>query len=132
MQIASHVHDFLLGASNAASCTPHQLLLFTQLRQRCVDEFRAVINKLFFVLATTLDLSSPALSEEMKALGDSRGVRRDFTSPDTVRVLWSLVHWPLRLIVSSDLSSDWQKETARSALEQTNRKVGIVRSYKTQ
>ncbi|RFU34116.1 hypothetical protein B7463_g2194, partial [Scytalidium lignicola] len=131
MQLASQVLDFLHHASEAPSCTPQQRLLFTQVRNRCIEDFRAVANKILFVLAVTLEVDSPTLLEQLKGPKDDKNLSRILGWPDTIRVLWPVVQWSLRLIASSPISLDWQKSAAQKVLEQMNCQLGIMRALGT-
>jgi hypothetical protein len=131
MQLSSYFRDFLSHASEAPGCTPQQQIIFTKFRHRCVEEFRAVANKVLFILAMTLDIDSPTLLDQLKGPKDDKNLSRIVGWPDAIRVLWPVVQWPLRLIAACPISLDWQRDAAHEVLDSMNKQLGIMRALGT-
>ncbi|KAJ6184745.1 hypothetical protein N7519_006046 [Penicillium mononematosum] len=131
MQLACNAREFLLHASRAAACTPQQRIIFTQYQNRCVEEFRAVANKVLFVMTMVLDIDSLTIFDQLKGPGRVTNLSRIVDWPDAIRVLWPVVQWPLRLIAACHLSLDWQRSAANEILNSMNEQLGIMRSLGT-
>lgn len=131
MQLSCNAREFLLHASRAAPCTPQQRIIFTQYQDRCVEEFRAVANKVLSVMIIVLDIDSLTIFDQLKGPGHVTNLSRIVDWPDAIRVLWPVVQWPLRLTATCPLSLDWQRSAANKILNSMNEQLGIMRSLGT-
>ncbi|KAJ6147670.1 hypothetical protein N7497_009652 [Penicillium chrysogenum] len=131
MQLSCNAREFLLHASRAAPCTPQQRIIFTQYQDRCVEEFRAVANKVLSVMIIVLDIDSLTIFDQLKGPGHVTNLSRIVDWPDAIRVLWPVVQWPLRLTATCPLYLDWQRSAANKILNSMNEQLGIMRSLGT-
>ncbi|KAL4785149.1 hypothetical protein BJX76DRAFT_367107 [Aspergillus varians] len=104
LELSTQVYALLSLASNAPSCKPEQYAHILEAQRLCVEEFQALADHVLSMLASMLRYDASG----------SGGVCLLYTIG-----LWDVfrVMWPLRLIVSSPISSDREREMASSMLK---------------
>jgi hypothetical protein len=126
MRVSYHVLELLILASKAPGCTLQQREKFAQHRRRCIEDFRALSNKVLSMLPMTLDAGSVRLFETMQGPKDQKRIPRVMGWSDAMRILW-----PLRLIVSCPMSLYWQKDAANKVLDMMSSQMGVVHALET-
>jgi hypothetical protein len=89
IRLSYHVLEFVLHASRAPGCTPQQRLIFTKYRHQCMEEIRALVNRVSFILVMTPKnvFSSLALVEKRQGPKDHKNPSDVVGWLDAARVL---------------------------------------------
>lgn len=122
MRLSHAFMELLRCGAKATECAPQQKVLLDQLTQRCIQEFRALTNKILTIIAILLGTTGPmALSGQQKKPVDDRNSFHRVGWPDAIQLLW-----PLRLIATSPVSLDWQRDSAKNILHTMDTLLGIM------